>query len=114
MGVYSFDLKFNPYDKTFDIDVKLECKREDLPTEEKKDVKRNTVVTKKTIIKNKKEKENGIYYSYEGVEYLRVDGMSHVFLPKTLMYIGEWNEKVSSIDFTLKGQEYHQLHKTKI
>ena len=28
MGVYSFDLKFNPYDKTFDIDVKLECKRE--------------------------------------------------------------------------------------
>ena len=65
----------------------MSVKEKDLPTEEKKDVKRNTVVTKKTIIKNKKEKENGIYYSYEGVEYLRVDGMSHVFLPKICILV---------------------------
>lgn len=111
MDVYSFDLKFNPSDNTFD--VKVEYKREDTPSEEKH-VKRNKVVKKRTIIKNKKEKEDGKYHFYERVQYLRVDGMSHVFVPKTLMYIGEWNEKMSSIDFTLKGKEYHELHKTKI
>ena len=110
MDVYSFDLKFNPSDKT--LDVKVEFKREDSPSEEKH-LKSKTDV-KRSIIKDKKEKENGRYHFYEGVKYLRVDGMAHVFLPKTLMYIGEWNEKVSSIDFNLKGQEYHQLHKTKI
>lgn len=111
MNVCSFDLEFNLSDKTFD--VKVEYKREDSPSEEN-GVKKNKVVKKRTIIKNKKEKENGKYHLYEGVKYLRVDDMSHVFLPKTLMYIGEWNEKMSSIDFTLKGQEYHQAHKTKI
>lgn len=114
MNIYSFELELNLSDKTFDIDVKVEYKREDPSSEEKKDVKGDKVVKKRTIIKNKKEKDNGIYDLYEGVKYLRVRDMSHVFLPKTLMYIGEWNEKMSSIDFTLKGQEYHQLHKTKI
>jgi hypothetical protein len=111
MNVCSFDLEFNLSDKSFD--VKVEYKREDTPSE-KKHVKGNIVVKKRTIIKNKKEKENGKYHLYEGVKYLRVDGMSHVFLPKTLMYIGEWNENMSSIDFTLKGKGYHQVHKTKI
>lgn len=115
MDIYSFDLKSNYSDKTIDIDidVKVEYKRERQPSEERIDVKDNKVVKKRTIIKNKKEKENGRYHFYEGVEYLKVDGMNHVFIPKTLMYIGEWNENMSSIDFTLKGQEYHQL-KTKI
>lgn len=114
MKIYSFDLKSNLSDKTFDIYVNIEDKTEDISISETPDVKREKVVKTRTIIKNKKEKENGIYQNYEGVEYLRVHGMTHVFQPKTLMHIGEWNEKMSSIDFTLKGEEYHNTHKTKI
>ena len=82
MGVYSFDLKFNPYDKTFDIDVKLECKRKIYLLKKKRCKRETRLLQRRQLLRIKKEKENGIYYSYEGVEYLRVDGMSHVFLPK--------------------------------
>ena len=37
MKIYSFDLKSNLSDKTFDIYVKVEDKTEDISTEEKSD-----------------------------------------------------------------------------
>lgn len=111
MNIYSFDLKSNLSDKTFDIDVKIEYKPEYPSIEKKSNVNGEKVVKKRTIIKKD---QHGTYQNYEGVIYLRVRDMTHVFQPKTLMYIGEWNEKTTSIDFTLKGKEYHNTHKTKI